>query len=106
MERKTHKRKLCDDAANVNWGGDWRIPTKKEQRELTNDSYFLPAVGSRSIFSSGEGYLGCYGSNYLNKRGSDSALSMRFNIDDMEWSSIDRYEGLSVRSVRLFNNNN
>ena len=30
---------LSDDAANANWGGDWRMPTKKEQSELTDDSY-------------------------------------------------------------------
>lgn len=27
---------LEDDAAHVNWGGDWRIPTKAEQDELCN----------------------------------------------------------------------
>ena len=27
---------LSDDAANVNWGGDWRMPTRAEHEELTN----------------------------------------------------------------------
>ena len=30
---------LCDDAANVNWGCNWRIPTLVEQDELRNDLY-------------------------------------------------------------------
>ena len=28
---------LEDDAAHVNWGGDWRMPTKAEQDELYNN---------------------------------------------------------------------
>ena len=28
---------LCDDVANVNWGGSWRIPTKFEYEELINE---------------------------------------------------------------------
>jgi hypothetical protein len=30
---------LSDDAANANWGGNWRIPTNAEQDELSNTSY-------------------------------------------------------------------
>ena len=29
---------LCDDAANANWGGNWRLPTAEEWRELFNDT--------------------------------------------------------------------
>lgn len=60
---------LSDDAANANWGGAWRMPTKAELDELINSSYttctwtgngckvtskingnsiFLPAAGSKS----------------------------------------------------------
>ena len=31
--------KLCDDAANVNWGGSWRIPTLEEYNALINCGY-------------------------------------------------------------------
>lgn len=30
---------LCDDVANVKWGGTWRIPTKEELDELTHESF-------------------------------------------------------------------
>lgn len=30
-----------DDAASVNWGGDWRMPTREEFGELCNPSYCL-----------------------------------------------------------------
>lgn len=29
-----------DDVAHVNWGGDWRMPTKEEQDELRNNCYW------------------------------------------------------------------
>lgn len=31
---------LEDDAAHVNWGGDWRMPTKEEQDELRENCYW------------------------------------------------------------------
>jgi len=31
---------LTDDAASVNWGGSWRMPTYAEQRELRNNCYW------------------------------------------------------------------
>ena len=69
---------LEDDAASVNWGGNWRMPTKEEQDELRDscewvwttqkgvsgcqvigpngNSIFLPAAGFMSY-----GRLTCYG---------------------------------------------
>ena len=32
---------LSDDAAYVNWGGKWRMPTKTQQDELFNECYWL-----------------------------------------------------------------
>jgi hypothetical protein len=63
---------LSVDAANANWGGNWRLPTSKELRELVdnciwtwtiqnghkgyivtskknNQSIFLPAAGCRNV---------------------------------------------------------
>ena len=32
---------LSDDAAYVNWGGKWRMPTKTQQDELFNECYWV-----------------------------------------------------------------
>ena len=32
---------LSDDAAYVNWGGKWRMPTKTQQDELLNECYWV-----------------------------------------------------------------
>lgn len=32
---------LSDDAAYVNWGGKWRMPTKAQQDELINECYWV-----------------------------------------------------------------
>jgi hypothetical protein len=48
---------LSDDAANANWGGAWRMPTKAEIDELCNTSYttwtitYLNGVKGRTITS-------------------------------------------------------
>ena len=87
---------LDDDAAHVNWGGSWRIPTDAEWTELrnnctwtwtddyngtgiaggifrsikygyTNKSIFLPAAGYRNVSSLGSvGSYGYYWSSSLN----------------------------------------
>ena len=80
------KLSLSDDAAHVNWGGDWRMPTEAEQDELRNTFYttwtwttqngvdgytvtsntngksiFLPAAGYRyETFSEEVGAIGYY----------------------------------------------
>ena len=112
-----------DDAAHVNWGGGWRMPTKAEQDELrrkctwtwatqngvkgykvvgpNGNSLFLPAAGYR-----GEGYLdgagsnGDYWSSSLDTSDSNYAYGLDFDSDRVDWSySHRRYYGLSVRAV-------
>lgn len=78
---------LSDDAANVNWGGKWRMPTTKEFEELVklcfwkwvqidgvkgckvigpNGNYiFLPAAGVLSRHMPGDGMRGTYWTNEL-----------------------------------------
>lgn len=116
---------LEDDAAHVNWGGDWRMPTKAEQDELrtgcnwtwtdnwngtrakgyivsskTNDnSIFLPAAGSRGDSSYGVGSYGYYWSSSLNMNASYYAFYLNFNSDGIDWYRSDRYYGQSVRPV-------
>ena len=111
-----------DDAASVNMGGSWRMPTKAEQDELRTEctwtwttlndvngynvegpngnSIFLPAAGYRG--SSGLNKAGSYGiywSSSLNTRYSDCAYDLYFNSDNVDWSYDYRYYGQSVRGV-------
>ena len=112
-----------DDAANANWGGDWRMPTIDEIDELVNNctwtwitqngvngykvtsktngnSIFLPAAGSRNDLSlSSAGSDGDYWSSSLNTSSSDSAYSLYFNSGSVGWHNIIRRYGQSVRAV-------
>lgn len=113
-----------DDAAHVNWGGSWRMPTDAEWSELRNNctwtwtiqngvngrlvtsnkegytdkSIFLPAAGSldSSLFDAGS--YGRYWSSslYTNPR---SAYSVNFNSDSLWSGGRNRYRGQSVRPV-------
>lgn len=113
-----------DDAAHVNWGGSWRMPTREEQIELLNEctwewttqngvngrkvtgpngnSIFLPAAGgycNSSLFDAGS--EGNYWSSSLKAGDSSIAYSLYFNSHRPDWSNlIYRYYGLSVRPVR------
>lgn len=62
---------LEDDAAHVNWGGDWRMPTEKEAGALINmtgnyyyytdawtTNYQNTGTNGLDIYSTNEGYLG------------------------------------------------
>ncbi|MBP3353720.1 MAG: hypothetical protein J6L02_03610 [Bacteroidales bacterium] len=117
---------LSDDAAHVNWGGSWRMPTKAEQDELRNtdnciwtwttqngvngykvtsnkngNSIFLPAAGCRD--SSDLYYAGSYGyywSSSLNPSDSYYAYYVYFVSGSVYWSYYyGRCYGLSVRAV-------
>lgn len=112
-----------DDAANANWGGDWRMPTIDEIDELVNNctwtwitqngvkgykvtsktngnSIFLPAAGSRNDLSlSSAGSDGDYWSSSLNTSSSDSAYSLYFNSGSVGWHNSSRRYGQSVRAV-------
>ena len=117
-----------NDAANANWGGDWRMPTKTEQEELLNSYYttsiwttqnkvkgykitsnkngntiFLPAAGRRSNTDlTHVGSYGYYWSSTLYPYG-----SLRFAYGLYFLSSgqgngnegYSRYQGNSVRPV-------
>ncbi len=111
-----------DDAAHVNWGGSWRMPTKEEQDELcekctwnwitqngktgykvtskTNgNSIFLPAAGYRDNSDlSDVGSSGYYWSS-LDAYNSSGAYYLYFNSVYVEWNYDDRYDGQSVRAV-------
>ncbi|MBR2369333.1 MAG: InlB B-repeat-containing protein [Paludibacteraceae bacterium] len=114
---------LCDDVANVKWGGDWRMPTKKEQDELRNftiwtwinqngikgykvtskingNSIFLPAAGYRynsDLSDAGSG--GYYWGSSLYTYYSYYACFLSFGSDNVYGYSRSRNDGLSVRPV-------
>jgi uncharacterized protein (TIGR02145 family) len=116
-----------DDAAHVNWGGSWRMPTKAEWQELhdnctwtwttqngingykvtsnkegyTEKYIFLPAAGNR--YDGGldnVGYSGRYWSSSLDERYSDNAWDLNFNsYRHRLYQGNYRYGGRSVRPV-------
>lgn len=117
-----------DDAAYVNWGGDWRIPTIEEFTELLNNttnewitvggvsgsrfkskkqnadgtynSIFLPAAGSRDDASlDDQGTGGRYWSASLYTSDSRYALFLRFNSGSASAGGSSRSYGRSVRAV-------
>ena len=114
---------LSDDAAHVNWGGDWRMPTDAEMTELrTNctwtwttengvkgykvssksngNSIFLPAAGCRYNSARGSaGSFGYYWSSSLYSDGPYFACELRFYSDSVLRYSSNRYYGPSVRPV-------
>jgi hypothetical protein len=115
----------ADDAAVVNWGGVWRMPTKEEQDELrdnctwewttyngvegymvtsnisgyTNKSIFLPATGSKE--GANHIYLenGYYRSSTLKAEGPYFAYYILFNSDKVACWDFRRSIGLPVRPV-------
>ena len=112
-----------DDAAYVNWGGTWRMPTDAECLELRTEctwtwtsqsgvrgclvtgpngnSIFLPASGMRS----GTGFyqydtcIGNYWSSSLKTDYSGNAYNGYFDPDEVLWGSNYRFFGFSVRPV-------
>lgn len=113
---------LEDDAANANWGGEWRMPTSKEIDELVNkcswqwctlndvwgskvtgpngNYIFLPASGHR--INSGldrARFYGYYWSSSLKESYSYNAYYLDFGLDSVDWGGNSRCLGLSVRPV-------
>ncbi len=116
---------LEDDAASVNWGSDWHMPTKEQCDELLNENYtttewttqngvygrkitskingnsiFLPAAGTRDGTSLNN--AGSYGIYWICECG----VNNRGSCMHLEQSTIganyagERYKGFSIRPVR------
>lgn len=125
---KKNVLELEDDAAHVNWGGDWRMPTYYELRELLmncswvwcsnyNNSYstgykvtskingqfiFLPAAGIISY----DGLIqarksGTYWTSTLNQIDDYAAMALDFSQGyiNSELNTNSRPLGMSVRPV-------
>ena len=117
---------LSDDAAHVNWGGSWRIPTKAEWEELqtgctwtwtadyegtgvhgyivksntNNNSIFLPAAGFRrdsDFYFAGSN--GNYWSSSLDGHLPNYAYILDFASGYMYLNKYYRFDGQSVRPV-------
>ena len=111
------------DAARANWGGDWRLPTKKEFEELrehctwewttqnghkgykvtskqNGQSIFLPAAGWR--YGAGGGSVGSFG-DYWSSTPDESKTCNACNLcfgegnHNVNWGN--RFRGRSVRPV-------
>ena len=116
---------LSDDAAHVNWGGSWRMPTRDEFTELrekcswtwtaqngvkgykvtskkNGNSIFLPAAGYRGISSlSGAGSGGYFWSRSLDTCSPGGAWYVYFSFRRVDWYDNNRCYGQSVRPVCL-----
>lgn len=112
-----------DDVAHVKWGGNWRMPTLEEFRELVEkctwtwttqngvagynvsasngNRIFLPAAGDRSstgVYNCGSyGYYWCIA---LGKYDSRDAYQLYFDHANSYWDGWhSRYDGFTVRPV-------
>ena len=114
---------LSDDAAHVNWGSGWRMPSKAQQDELckkckwtwssqgghngykvvgpNGNSIFLPAAGFRSEGRLGDvGTGGNYWSSSLLTDGSNYAYCLSFHSGGKSTCGYHLFLGRSVRPVR------
>ena len=120
---------MSDDAATVNWGVDWQMPSLEQFKELINSSYttttwttlngvngrmivsksngnriFLPAAGFRGDTSlSSAGSNGSYWSRSLLTSYSNNACYLSFYSSNIRANYYYRCYGLSVRPVRVQN---
>ena len=118
---------LEDDAAYMNWGGDWRMPSYDQLNELINSSYtttegttqngvngykitsksngksiFLPAAGFRyeaSLYDAGS--YGNYWSRTLYTSNPSYGRFLFFDSSDVDTYDSGRCNGFSVRPVRV-----
>ena len=115
---------LEDDAAYVNCGPSWRMPTTEQQQELCDqcswqwtslngvdgylvtgpngNSLFLPAAGSHynTILPGDQGWIGYYWSRTLSANSTISTYGLYFNSGFLNGQSdLSREQGLPVRAV-------
>ena len=112
-----------DDAAKVNWGGDWHTPTQEEWQELIDYSSFsiwttqngvngrlFTGTNGKSIFFPDAGYRceisliispysGSYWSNSLYDENPNEAMHFTFNSRIYAMSWFYRFLGFPVRPV-------
>lgn len=120
---KMTELELEDDAASMIWGEGWHMPSMEQLDELVmectwtwstqndrkgyivkskknDNSLFLPAAGSRGFGPVNGGY-GEYWSLSLSRSNSNYAYCVSFRHDKVSVDTRGRYNGLSVRPVRV-----
>ena len=113
---------VSDDAARVNWGNGWRIPTMEEFNELIDNcdinwtklnnvggckftskingkSIFLPASGYMASSDSSVGELGYYWTATLDVKDPSRAMQFMFNYKEHQLNSTARFFGQPIRPV-------
>lgn len=113
-----------DDAAYVNWGENWRMPTLDQQTELRTEctwtwttkngvngrlvtgpngnTLFLPATGYPFESSlTNVGSWGYYWSRTLYSSYPSIAFYVYFDSNRVYWDFNDRFRGFAVRAVRV-----
>ena len=126
VDNKT-ELELEDDAAYMNWGPSWRMPTREQQQELLEkcswmwttrnsvNGYLVTGPNGNVLFLPASGYywgtnhqhegsFGHYWSCMLYSDYFDSAFSLYFGSRRMYIESITRGCGLAVRAVRISQN--
>lgn len=112
-----------DDAAHVKWGGNWRMPTRTEVRELLDNckwkrikqegvrGYLVTSkINGNSIFIPFAGYrrngatysarqYGCYWTISLDDLRSNYAVEMTCSAIDAHMNPNDRTGGCTIRPV-------
>ena len=112
-----------DDAAYVNWGEGWRMPTKEQLQELIQNctwtwtqqngvnGHLVTGPNGNTIFLSASGVClddeirdpGSYGDFWSRTLSTHTcyAFDLGFKSDDVRWYSGDRSVGRCVRAVRV-----
>ena len=113
-----------DDAAYVNWGPSWQMPSLEQVNELIDscmwqratingvvgqlatgpngNTLFLPATGyyyNDDLYKSGN--LGIYWTRTLHSSNANVALTLYFNSEYTYRNNSDRCSGVTVRAVRV-----
>ena len=118
---------LTDDVARTTWGGTWRMPTREEFDELSDNCtweytsingvygqkltskmpgytdkwIFLPAAGRKDGSNSvNVGSRGYYWTSSHSVGWADKAYEQFFNSSDKYITVLERYFGITVRPVR------
>ena len=113
-----------DDAAYVNWGSSWRMPTLDQIQELCEEcswtwttlngvngwkatgpsgaTLFLPAAGLHVNDSFNSGDFAHYWTRTLYENDPESAFFLSFDSGSVQWNTLyKRFYGRSVRPVRV-----
>ena len=112
---------MSDDAARVNWGGNWRMPTGAEIQELADqctwtwttqngvggckvtgsngNSIFLPAAGYMDKSEHIESNAGSLWSSSLEEGSPDDAYNLNFNERGTDFGPVGRENGFNIRAV-------